>query len=457
MKPINERRIVYDILFEVKKKNKSCAVTIDNIFISKKCSELTSVSKKFITNVAYGTIENIILIDYYLSKLLTRPINKVNPSILIILELSAYQILCADNIPESAAVNEAVKLTEELGMVKLKGFVNGVLRNLIRKKDEIQLPSEDNYKDFLSVKYSIQKDILDIWENALKNSDDSEVESLDELARNTRDSKKIYIRINTEKSSEPYLAALLEDEGVDVDIAPKYYDDSEKGMEMQNDLESKCLSISNFDSLRNLESFKDGLFYVQDLSSILSYENVRIEDGAQILDMCASPGGKSIGAYLNVSEYGNCTITARDKTKAKAAAIKENIKRLGIQGITAEVKDACEYYEDDFEKYDVVIADVPCSGLGVISKKPDINMHFKRSGIKELLEIQKKIIDNAVKYLKSGGKLIYSTCTFNTEENEDNVEYILKNNDMKLDFSKQYLPTEEIHMDGFFIAIFTKE
>ena len=169
MKPINERRIVYDILFEVKKKNKSCAVTIDNIFISKKCSELTSVSKKFITNV----------IDYYLSKLLTRPINKVNPSILIILELSAYQILCADNIPESAAVNEAVKLAEELGMVKLKGFVNGVLRNLIRKKDEIQLPSEDNYKDFISVKYSIQKDILDIWENALKNSDDSEVESLD--------------------------------------------------------------------------------------------------------------------------------------------------------------------------------------------------------------------------------------------------------------------------------------
>ena len=173
--------------------------------------------------------------------------------------------------------------------------------------------------------------------------------------------------------------------------------------------------------------------------------------------MCASPGGKSIGAYLNVSEYGNCTITARDKTKAKAATVKENIKRLGIQGITAEVKDACEYYEDDFEKYDVVIADVPCSGLGVISKKPDINMHFKKSGIKELLEIQKKIIDNAVKYLKSGGKLIYSTCTFNTEENEDNVEYILKNNDMKLDFSKQYLPTEEIHMDGFFIAIFTKE
>ena len=136
MKPINERRIVYDILFEVKKKNKSCAVTIDNIFISKKCSELTSVSKKFITNVAYGTIENIILIDYYLSKLLTRPINKVNPSILIILELSAYQILCADNIPESAAVNEAVKLAEELGMVKLKGFVNGVLRNLIRKKEK---------------------------------------------------------------------------------------------------------------------------------------------------------------------------------------------------------------------------------------------------------------------------------------------------------------------------------
>lgn len=457
MKPINERRIVYDILFEVKKKNKSCAATIDRIFESKKCSGLSSVSKRFITKTAYGTVENIILTDYYLSKLLSRPINKVNPSILIILELSAYQILCADNIPDSAAVNEGVKLAGELGMNKLKGFVNGVLRNLIRQKETIKLPPKENYKDYLSVKYSIQKDILDIWEKSLKQYGGSVEKKLEDLAKNTREGKKIYIRINTEKTSAPYLEALLEDEGAEVDLAPKCYDDSETGTEKQNELESKCLSISNFDSLRNLESFKDGLFYVQDLSSILSYENVHIGDGSLVLDMCASPGGKSIGTYLNVSEYGKCTITARDKTKSKADTIKENISRLGIDGIVTEVKDACTYFEEDFEKYDAVIADVPCSGLGVISKKPDINLHFKKSGIKELLDIQKKIADNAVRYLKPGGTLVYSTCTLNVEENEENAAYILKNNCMKLIFSKQYLPTEHIHTDGFFIAIFKKE
>ena len=288
MDKINERRIAFDILMNIKNKGKSCSGAIDEAF--QKSNEDKQI-RAFITDLVYGTIRNLIYIDYCLDKLLKKPIKKLNPKIATILELSAYQILFSDAVPVSAACNEGVKLTQELGFIKLKGFVNGVLRNLARKKEEIKLPDKKEYSKHLSVKYSIPEWIVNIYIRTLGE------ENIEDMVRSMKEKPTTYIRVNTSKLSADELKIILEKENVNASI-----------------INEDALTISNIDSLRKLPSFSDGLFYVQDLSSILAYSNIPIENGDEILDMCAAPGGKSIGMALS---SGKCKIVSRDVTDKK--------------------------------------------------------------------------------------------------------------------------------------------
>ncbi len=425
---VNLRELVMSVLLAVTRDGQYCHIALKGIL--DKYQYLGKQERGFVTRVCEGTLEHMIWIDYCINQFSKVKVNKMKPVIRTILRSSVYELQYMDAVPPSATINEAVKLAQKKGFVNLKGFVNGVLRSISRSLDDIELPDREKAPiTWLSIRYSMPEWIIEQW---LLQYDTSQVEEM--LAAFLTEAPTS-IRANMTKTTPEELKERLIAEGVTV---------------VSFNEMPEALLMSGYDHLNALPSFREGLFCVQDISSMLVSRLAEPKSGDTVIDVCAAPGGKSI--HMAELLEGSGLVEARDLTPQKVALIQENISRCGLPNIRAVQADAREFRPKDRERADIVLADLPCSGLGVIGKKPDIKYKMTPEKQKELAKLQREILAVAVQYVKPGGTLMYSTCTINREENEDNVAWFLQENpDFSLEMQTQRLPQAGI-WDGFFIA-----
>lgn len=399
---VNLRAVVLDILMGLEKEGTFSHLVMGNALT--KYQYLNKTQRSFITRVAQGTIEKRIELDYVINQFSKTPVRKMKPLIRNLLEMSVYQLIYMDAVPASAVCNEAVKLAVKRSFGNLRGFVNGVLRNISRNLDKIVYP--DPQKDqiqYLSVHYSMPEWIIKMWMETYKS------DIIEQILAGFNENRKTYIRCNTKKTSPEQLKAELINENVTVkEVTGLPY----------------AFEISGYDYLSDLESFQNGEFQVQDISSMLAGQAAAPQPDARVIDVCAAPGGKSINISFML-EQGS--VEARDLTDYKASLIESNVERLEIDNVSVKVWDATKLDETSVEKADLVIADLPCSGLGIIGRKPDIKYHLTPEKLAELAKLQKEILNVVWQYVRPGGVLLYSTCTINKEENEENVKWFCKN------------------------------
>lgn len=442
------RELVLGVLLEVTRDGEYSHISLRNVLT--KYQYLDKRDRAFITRVVEGTLEHMIEIDYIINQFSKVKVNKMKPVIRCILRSAVYQLKYMDSVPNSAACNEAVKLATKKGFASLRGFVNGVLRSIERNLDQITYPDESNLLEYLSVTYSMPEWILQKW---LAQYDRDTVET---MLADFQKEKPTTIRVNRNVMTREELVKSLKKQGVHVENHPYLAD---------------ALWISSYDYLADLDSFQKGAFYVQDISSMLVAHLANPKEGDVVIDVCSAPGGKS----LHMAELlgGTGRVEARDLTDYKVNLIWENIQRSGMKNIEAVRWDATVLDEESVEKADIVVADLPCSGLGVLGKKTDLKYKMTEQTQKDLVELQRDILSKVKSYVKPGGTLIYSTCTINEAENMGNVEWFLAENkefelasvkgDLCEELSRsvvnegclQLLPG--IHKsDGFFIAKFKK-
>lgn len=401
-KEVSERELVLDILLEITRDHVKSHVALQNTL--GKYQYLEKRERAFITRVTEGTLEHMIEIDYMLNQFSSVKVNKMKPMIRMILRSAVYQMKYMDSVPDSAVCNEAVKLAGKRGFKNLKGFVNGVLRNIGRSMDEIRWPDESDPIRYLSVRYSMPEWIA---EQFLK---EYGWETAEKIFCDFQEEKPVTIRCNLTKQSPEELEKRLRGEGVTVERHPYL---------------NYAFWISGFDYLGSLESFQDGAFQVQDLSSMLVTEIAAPKPGDHVIDVCAAPGGKAL--HMAEKLAGTGMVEARDLTLYKTELIEENVMRLGFSNVKVVCQDATVPDPASEGKADIVIADLPCSGLGVLGKKTDLKYNITREMQRELVALQREILSVVKNYVKPGGKLVYSTCTLNREENEENVQWFLAN------------------------------
>lgn len=445
-KAINEREIVLEVLLEITEQGMYSHIVLRDVL--NKYQYLEKKERSFITRVTEGTLEHMMEIDYILDQFSKVKVKKMKPVIRNIMRSAVYQMKYMDSVPVSAACNEAVKLAVRKGFGSLRGFVNGVLRNVARNLDQIAYPTEPLKR--LSIQYSMPEWILNLW---LKAYDSDIVEQmLQAFQRET----PLTIRCNLRMVTPKQLKEHLEAEGVTVKVHPYL---------------EYAFHISGFDYLGDLESFQNGEFSVQDISSMLVSELAGPKEGDYVIDVCAAPGGKSLHMAEKLNGSGH--VEARDLTEYKVGLIQENIERTGLSNVEAVQQDALIFDETSVGKADIVLADLPCSGLGVLAKKTDLKYKATKEGADSLAKLQREMLKNVQAYVKDEGKLVYSTCTINPAENMDNVHWFLNQypefelidihgllceelqKDVKENGCIQLLPG--VHQsDGFFLACMKK-
>lgn len=430
LKAISERELVLETLLMITRDGEFSHIALNNIL--SKYQYLDKKERAFITRVVNGTLEHMLEIDYIINQFSKVKVNKMKPVIRTIIRNSVYQLRYMDNVPDSAVCNEAVKLAQKKGFVNLKGFVNGVLRNISRGLDTIVYPEEGLAR--MSIQYSLPAWILKGW---LDTYDKGVVET---MALEFLKERPVSVRFNEDVISKDALIKMLKSEGASAAEVP----------------ELPCaLYLSGFDYLGALESFEKGYYQVQDISSMQVAKWAAPAKGAYVIDVCAAPGGKAI--HIAEELHGTGHVEARDLTDYKIHMILENITRSGLHNIEAVKMDALVPDQDSNEKADIVVADLPCSGLGVLGKKPDLKYKMTEDGTKELAIMQRRMLEVVKAYVKPGGKLLYSTCTVNRRENEENAAWFLSQSpEFKLVKEKQQLPGID-GGDGFYIAMFQKE
>lgn len=397
-KAINEREIVLEVLLEITEHGMYSHIVLRDVL--NKYQYLEKKERSFITRVTEGTLEHMMEIDYILDQFSKVKVKKMKPVIRNIMRSAVYQMKYMDSVPVSAACNEAVKLAVRKGFGSLRGFVNGVLRNVARNLDQIEYPTEPLKR--LSIQYSMPEWILNLW---LKAYDSDIVEQmLQAFQRET----PLTIRCNLRMVTPKQLKEHLEAEGVTVKVHPYL---------------EYAFHISGFDYLGDLESFQNGEFSVQDISSMLVSELAAPKEGDYVIDVCAAPGGKSLHMAEKLNGSGH--VEARDLTEYKVSLIQENIERTGLSNVEAVQQDALIFDETSVGKADIVLADLPCSGLGVLAKKTDLKYKATKEGADSLAKLQREMLKNVQAYVKDEGKLVYSTCTINPAENMDNVHWFL--------------------------------
>lgn len=382
---------------------------------------LSKQERAFLTRLTEGTVERMLTLDYVIDQFSKTKVKKMKPLIRELMRLSVYQIMYMDGVPDAAVCNEAVKLARKRGFSGLSGFVNGVLRSVARGWKDVTFQNE-------SVRYSVPEWIIDGW-NADYGRDVTE-----KMLEAFMQPAKITVRTNTQKCTPEELKDRLSQEGVTVEAI--------EGI-------SYAFALSGFDYLAGLGSFQDGWFYVQDISSMTVAHAADPKKGDYIIDVCAAPGGKS--SHLAELLAGSGMVEARDLTEYKVGLIEENILRHDLHNMKAVQQDATLFDEASVEKADILICDLPCSGLGVIGRKSDIRYKMTAEKAHDLAALQQKMLDTVWPYVKRGGKLIYSTCTIHKEENEDNVAaFLQKHPQFTLVEQRQIFPMEG--SDGFFVA-----
>ncbi len=412
---VNTREIALKVLCDINQ-NGNFSHTVMNKTLNQ-YQNLSKQDRAFITRICEGTLERMITLDYVINLYSKIKVNKMKPYIRNLLRMSLYQLHYMSQVPDSAVCNEAVKLVKSKGFANLSGFVNGVLRTIIREKDAITYPKEEDRVNYLSVTYSMPVWILENW---LREYDYSTVKRMLETFL---EDKETTIRCNTSKIAIEELKVLLEQEALKV--SPGRY-------------HKEALRISDYNYLTSLQSFQAGYYTVQDESSMLVGTVAGVNTGDYVIDVCSAPGGKAL--HIADKLKGTGVVDARDLTLYKVGLINENIERTGYTNIKASVSDALLLDTDSIHKADVVVADLPCSGLGVIGKKPDIKYNMTREKQQDLVKLQREILKVVHSYVKSGGVLLYSTCTIHKEENIGNVMWLVKEFGYTLESLDDYLP-----------------
>ena len=440
------RGIALEILLEITQEKEYSHLAIRNAL--NKVQYLPKQDRAFINRLVEGTLEYMLRIDYVLNQFSSVRVNKMKPVIRNILRSGVYQLMFMDSVPDPAACNEAVKLAQKKGFYSLKGFVNGVMRNVARKKEEIIYPDKNrDPEEYLSVYYSVPQWLVKRWVQTYG------TETTECMLKDFLTDHPLTIRCQLYRVEQELTVNSLKGQGATVEQAPYLL---------------YAFYLSDYSHLEGLKSFVMGRFVVQDVSSMLVTEAADPKPGDYVIDLCAAPGGKS----LHVSELlnGTGTVEARDLTEYKIGLIEENVARVGNENIITKVSDATVLDKEAIEKADIVIADLPCSGLGVIGNKSDIKYNVTQNQIDELVELQRKILKQVSKYVKQGGKLLYSTCTVNRQENDSNVKWIQDNLPFKLQSLNGIVPEQlkcekgclqiypgQYGMDGFFVSLFIRE
>ncbi len=422
------REIALIVLYNIDKKDAYSNLALDEALKQAKSDkkEIQSRDIGFISEIVYGTVSWKLTIDEIIKKHSNIRIKKISPWILNILRMSIYQIIFLDKVPKSAAVNEGVNLAKRYGHRASSNFVNAILRK-VEKKD---------YEDFFSIESDIDRisktTSMPIWivEELAKQN---EIKKVEEICEASNLKPKLYIRVNYLKTDRQTLKKELEKQSIKV-------------TEVENE---KFLIVEGAKNIEKLKSFQEGWFSIQDEAAGLIPEQLKPQANQKVLDACSSPGGKT--TYMAELMKNQGEIKAWDIHKHRVKLVDKAADRLGITIIQTEEKDASIYDPKYYKYFDKVLLDVPCLGIGVIKRKPDIKWKKKKEDIEKMTSIQKAILENCAKYLKDKGELVYSTCSILQEENDKIIQDFVKNNkDFKIVENLQIYQNEKT--DGFFIC-----
>ncbi len=394
------RQVALDALKKINTQGGYSNIVVDNMINT---ANLDLKDSAFATMLVYGVVERQITLDYIISNHSNIKITKIDSDILQILRLGIYQILFANSVPDRAAVNECVELTKYIKKNKVSGFVNAILRNCIRNKEKlIDFSSFNDIAERLSIEYSCPDWLTKMWIR------DYGEEKTELFLKSSLGQAPTFARVNTLKIDTDHLISLFKEFNIE----------SEKH-ELDN-----CLVIKNSSAAIKSQAFKKGFFHVQDLASQICVKYADIKPNTTVIDVCSAPGGKAFTAAEYMADQG--ILMAFDLHEKRVKLIEEGAERLGISCIKASSGDAA-VFNTSLPLADTVLCDVVCSGFGVIRRKPETK-YKNPDDIKRLPEIQIKILNNAAKYVKVGGNIIYSTCTVNKDENERVIEAFLEQN-----------------------------
>jgi 16S rRNA (cytosine967-C5)-methyltransferase len=442
----NPRQLALKVLVDINKKD-----AYSNIELNKIGKGLDPRDENLIRELVYGVIENRLYLDHVITKASKIRLKKLHPHILDIVRMGLYQIIFMDRIPDSAAVNESVKLAKKYGHRGSVGYVNGILRAIIRDKDRFTHIDKEDMVSYISIKYSHPEWMVKRWIGEFG------LDFTESLCKANNERPLLNIRVNSLKISRQDLKARLE----------------EKGMTLKEGQYARdCLIIQEAQNITGLQEFKEGLFTIQDESSMLVGQIMDPREGSTLLDVCSAPGGKATHMAQIMGNKG--LVISRDIYQHKLSLIRENSKRLGIDILKVENHDALERDEELVGKVDYLLIDAPCSGLGLIRRKPEIKWQRREEDIAALSRLQYDIISNVKDYIRLGGNLVYSTCTIEKDENinlikrflEENPNFKLVSLENSLDHKDKLANLKDGYLelyphihgtDGFFIAKMIKE
>lgn len=418
---INTRKLVITALMETEKGGYSNLILKKNL----NSNALSLADSKFVSALFYGVLERKITLDYIIENQSGRTINKISEIVLNALRIGLYQMLYMDKVPDSAAINESVKIVKNSKQKYLAGFTNAVLRNCQRNREKL-MPKADSEEN-LSVLYSCP---LWIIKSLIK---DYGFQDTVKFLENSLNPSLVIIRVNNYKTDEETLTNDFLKQNIECE---------------KTDIENYII-IKNSGNIAENVLYKKGLFHIQDLASAYCVNSLDAKKGDSVLDVCAAPGGKTFSIAENMQNEG--LIYSCDIHNHRVELIKNGCERLGLSIIKAIANDATKFNEE-FPKFDKILCDVPCSGLGIIGRKPDIKYKNEKD-ITELPSIQFEILSMTANYLKQHGRIVYSTCTLRKSENEDVVKRFLESNhSFKLVSQKNLFPHKD-GTDGFFVAI----
>lgn len=441
----NSRNIALNVLLKIEQDDAYSNIALNNAIKENKLNQLDA---SFVSALVYGVLEHQITLDYILRQYSKIPIRKIEIKTKIILRLGILQLLFMDKVPESAAVNESVNLAKKHKLQKSSGFINGVLRSITRADVKYTLPDKSDKIRYYAIKYSVPQELVSLW---LKSYGE---ENTEQLLKTLSGRTSICARVNTLKTDREKLISELSKQNVkaeEVSFLPN------------------AITLENTGSVERLQSYRNGLFHIQDVSSQLCVELLEPKPRQIMLDICSAPGGKSMTAAQIMGDRGK--IFACDMYSHKLRLIEANAKRLGITSVVTMLRDGAKGNKP-LVLADRILCDVPCSGLGILSRKPEIR--YKDNLIdNDLPDLQYKILCKSAENLAVGGRLVYSTCTLNPLENNSNAARFLSEHPdfygvklqlpkgiMRAFDEKEYeitLMPHTANTDGFYIAVFGRK
>lgn len=431
------REIALKILYKIDKEQAYSNIVL-NEEIKQNRKKLTEKDVGLISEIVYGVTTWRLTLDEIIKKHSKIRLKKISPWILNILRMGTYQIIFLDKIPKSAAVNESVNLAKRYGHSSSSSFVNAVLRKI----------EKNDYEEFFKIKDDVEKiskiTSMPEWivKELLKNNS---IEKVEQICKNLNLKSQITIRVNTLKITKKELIKKLEEKDIE------YKEINLEEMDLRGELAEDFLILNKVKNIENLDLFKNGYFTIQDISAGLTAKILNPKQGEFVLDACSAPGGKT--TYMAEIMKNKGKIEAWDIHEHRTKLVEQNAKKLGINIIQSQVKDASIFDETMTEKFDKILLDVPCLGIGVIKRKPDIKWQRKVEDIEKITKIQKAILEECSKYLKKGGDLVYSTCSILKEENEDIIlKFLNENKDFEIVNNCQISIIPDEKKDGFFIC-----